>query len=93
MKIECKRNGTRYDYKPKCLLHHKGITYLCESQNISISGVLISAPELPENVIEPGDTCGLSLCTDPAVNSFEYTSRVIRLDSNGIALNFLGSIF
>jgi hypothetical protein len=87
------RKGSRFDYKQECILHHNGSTYHCKMKNISISGVLLSAQEFPAAPLKLGDTCGVALCTDPAVSSGVYTSKVTRCDMAGIALNFLGFIY
>jgi hypothetical protein len=91
-KSDCKRNGTRFDIEQDVVIHHEGIKYPSKMKNISITGVIASVPGLPSNVIQVGDTCGLSFGADPTVKPAVYSSRVIRIGSFGIALNFLGFI-
>jgi hypothetical protein len=61
-------------------------------KNISITGVIASVPGLSADDIQVGDTCGISFSTNPDTNPGMYSSRVTRIDSSGIALNFLGFI-
>lgn len=82
------RKGLRVSCDDKCLLRHKGINYPCQLENISISGALVSVPDFPKTAIQLGDTCGLLLCTDPALCPGEYTSKVTRLGPSEIALHF-----
>ncbi len=91
-KINCKRSGTRFDVEHDIVIHHKGTKYPCKMKNISITGVIASAPGISSSVIQVGDTCGLSFCADPNVEPEVYSSRVMRIDSSGIALNLLGFI-
>jgi hypothetical protein len=86
------RNGIRIDCVSKCVLQHKGVTYPCLLKDISISGVLICGIDFPPSTIQIGDVCGFFLCSDPKVCSIEYASRVTRLGSADIALNFLCSL-
>ena len=88
-----KRNGTRVDYEHECLLHHNGIKYPCQMKNISISGALVCAQDFPPSTVQLGDTCALSLCTDPALSSGKYTSKVTRLGPTKLGLYFLSIAF
>jgi len=90
--IECHRNGTRHDSEQGLVIHHKNVKYPCKMKNISITGVIASVPGLSPDNIQVGDTCGVSFCTDPGMNSGVYSSRVTRIDPSGIALNFLSFI-
>jgi hypothetical protein len=91
-KINCKRNGTRFDVEQNIIIHHKGIKYPSKMKNISITGVIASIPGLSPDIIQAGDTCGLSFSSDPTVKAEIYSSKVSRVDSSHIALNFLGFI-
>jgi len=61
-------------------------------KNISITGLIASIPGLSPDTIQPGDACGLSFSSDPKVKAEIYSSKVSRVDSSQIALNFLGFI-
>ena len=93
MRVDCKRNGIRFNFEHDCLLHHNGIKYPCRMKNISISGALVSALDFPPETIKLGDTCGLLLCTDLAMSPGEYTSKITRIETSKVALHFLGLDF
>ena len=90
--IDCRRSGMRFDVEQDIVIHHEGIKYPSKMKNISITGVIASMPDFLPHVIKVGDTCGLSFCADPTVKPEVYSSRVTRVDSSGIALNFSGFI-
>jgi len=87
-KLDCKRNGSRFNLERKCVLYHNGIKYPCKTKNISISGVLVSSHDFPPANINLGDTCGLSFSNDTISAVGEYESKVTRLGSSMVALNF-----
>ncbi len=91
-RINNRRNGTRFDVEQDIFVHHKGTKYPSKMKNISITGVIASVPGLFIDIINVGDTCGLSFNVDPTVKPEVYSIRVTRIDSSGIALNFLGFI-
>lgn len=93
MVLDNKRNGTRVDHERTCFLSHRGITYRCEMKNISLSGALVSALDFASSAMQVGDECGLFLSAESTMCPIEYTSRVARLDSSNIALQFLGMTF
>lgn len=82
------RNGIRVSCDDKCVLSYNGINYQCMLENISISGALVCERDFPPVAIRVGDSCGLLLCTDPALCPGKYTSRVTRLAPSRIALHF-----
>lgn len=90
--VDYHRSGTRFNAEHDILIHHKGTKYQSKMQNISITGVIASASELTPDTIHVGDICGLSFCADPTVSPMVYSSRVTRIDTSGIALQFLGFI-
>lgn len=92
-KLDCKRNGIRFNLEKKCILYHNGIKYPCITKNISISGVQVSAHDFPPANLNLGDTCGLSFSNDTVSASGEYESKVIRHGLSMVALNFLSLTF
>jgi len=88
-KFDCKRNGSRFNLEKKCILYHNGIKYPCNTKNISISGVLVSAHYFPPANLSLGDICGLSFSTDSISAIGEYESKVTRLGLSMVALSFL----
>jgi PilZ domain len=93
MGYDCQRYGTRVDHERKCYLSHNGVKYSCHMKNISISGALVCVPDFPLHPIQSGDTCGLFLTAEPTQAPVEYMSRVARLESSKIGLQFLGMTF
>ncbi|MDD2850334.1 MAG: PilZ domain-containing protein [Desulfuromonadaceae bacterium] len=93
VKVDCKRNGTRFACEHECNLHHNGAVYACQMKNISISGALVSAENFPPEAIQIGDTCALSLSNDVMANPGRYTSKITRLESNKIGVRFLSIAF
>jgi|ERR1039457_4524506 hypothetical protein len=91
-KIDRRRGGTRFDVERDIIIHHKGAKHPSKMKNISITGVIASVAGFSPDAIQVGDTCGLSFCADSAVKTEVFSSRVTRIDSYGIALNFLGYI-
>jgi hypothetical protein len=91
--LDNKRNGTRIDHERTCFLSHSGITYRCRMKNISLSGTLVSAQDFVSAAMQVGDMCGLLLSAESTMCPIEYTSRVSRLDSSNIALQFIGMTF
>jgi hypothetical protein len=92
-KLDCRRNGVRIEMKRSCVLHHYDIEYPCVISNFSISGVLVSVPNIPPSAIKIGDTCGLSFSGDPAMYSEKYLSKVARMGNSNIGLHFLSITF
>lgn len=72
-----------------CLLHHQGVNYHGNIENISLSGALINMSGVIPTGILPGDTCVLKLCSDPDVCPIVYNCQVVRLDSTQLALVFI----
>ena len=94
VKVDCKRNGTRFDCEHECHLFHNGTSYQCRMRNISISGALIWGDNFPPSTIKIGDTCGLSLNSDLSlIQGGGYTSKVTRLEQSNIGVHFLSIAF
>lgn len=83
------RRGTRVACNDRCLLVFDGNNYPCKLENISISGVLVQCDAVFPHQINPGDRCGLLLCSDPRVCPGQYPTKVARLEASKVALQFL----
>lgn len=83
------RHGRRVACDDKCLLVHNGKNYPCILENISVSGALLLCTESFPKLMNPGETCGMLLCSDATVCPSEYRSKVARHDASTIALQFL----
>jgi hypothetical protein len=66
-----------------------GNNYPCKLENISISGVLVQCDTSLPPRINPGERCGLLLCSDPKVCPGQYPAKVARLEASKVALQFL----
>ncbi len=84
-----KRRGLRVNCSDKCLLHYNNERYPGILENLSVSGALVRVLVPPEEMIQPGDSCGLLLCNDPSLCPWEYSGKVTRINHTGIALQFL----
>lgn len=82
------RRGLRVACDDKCFLVCHGQHFPCKLENISVSGVLLNSDAALSNM-QPGDTCGLIMCSDPLQCPGEYRSKVVRLDAPKLALQFL----
>lgn len=72
----------------KCILNFAGVDYQGVIENISLSGALIKLDKIPDNM-NPGDKCGLLLCSNPDFCPVNYTCKVSRLDSGIIGVQFM----
>ena len=85
---DVQRQGWRLECNDKCVLKHGGKRTECVLIEISISGVLLScADDFAENIY-PGDVCGIHLCGDTQACPSEIVCKVVRRDSDRIALQF-----
>jgi len=73
----------------KCILNFDGLDFQGVIKNISLSGALIMLNKKIPHSIHPGDTCDLMFCSNPDLYPVKYTSKVIRLDSKIIGVQFL----
>ncbi|OGW36121.1 MAG: hypothetical protein A2X58_08560 [Nitrospirae bacterium GWC2_56_14] len=83
------RHGRRIACSDKCLLVYKGKNYPCVLENISVSGALLFCSDSFPKYMNPGETCGMLLCSDPTLCPSEYKSIVARYDVSKIALRFI----
>lgn len=90
---DVKRHGGRVVCDDKCLLVYNGKRYDCILENISVSGALLRCNDSFPKRMNPGDTCGILLCSDPTLCPSEYRSKVARHDASKIALQFLETKF
>jgi hypothetical protein len=73
----------------ECILNFDGVDFPGVIENISLTGALIKLDsEMPAG-IRPGDTCDMIFCSSPDVYPIKYTSKVVRLDSTLIGIEFL----
>jgi len=81
--------SSRIDCEAECVLNFDGVDYQGVIENISLIGALIKLDNrMPDN-IRPGDTCDMIFCSSPDVYPIKYTSKVVRLDSALIGIEFL----
>jgi hypothetical protein len=92
-KLDCKRNGRRFNLEKKCTLYHNGVKHHCKTVNISISGVQITSHDFPPDNLQIGDVCGLSFTNDHMSSLGEYESKVTRVGLSMVALTFLSLTF
>lgn len=80
------RNEERVNYISKCLLDIKGTSYSGLLENISTTGASVKMIDaLPESIV-CGCECVLSALL---LSPVKYQSRIIRINSSRIALQFL----
>jgi hypothetical protein len=84
-----KRTVQRVDCFSKCLLLHKNSQYPGVLENISVDGALVTMTNSLPNVIQLGDTCGLLFCSDQEFSPNEYNSKVVRISSPYVGLQFI----
>ena len=81
--------SSRIVCEAECVLNFDGVDYQGVIENISLTGALIKLDNrMPDN-IRPGDTCDMIFCSSPDVYPIKYTSKVVRLDSALIGIEFL----
>jgi c-di-GMP-binding flagellar brake protein YcgR len=79
----------RINCETKCIMHCDASEFQGVIKNISLSGALVMLnSKFPTN-IHPGDTCDIMLCSNPDFCPVRYTSKVIRVDSAIIGVQFL----
>lgn len=83
------RQGRRVNCADKCLLVYNGKKYPCILENISMSGALLLCTDPFPKTMNPGEICGILLCSDPALCPSEYRSKVARYEASKIALQFI----
>jgi hypothetical protein len=83
-----KRVNNRVTCISKCFLYHNGSQYSGVLENMSISGVLVSVSDSLPYVVQVGDSCKIVYCDNGVISPGEYPSRVVRLSSPKIGLQF-----
>jgi hypothetical protein len=81
--------NSRIVCEAKCILSFEGLDFQGVIENLSLSGALIKLDNNIPNNIRPGDNCDLMLCSNPDLYPVKYTSKVIRVDSAIIGVQFL----
>ena len=82
--------SSRIVCEAKCILNFDGVDYQGVIENISLTGALIKLDSDMPASIRPGDTCDMVFCSRPDVYPIKYTSKVVRLDSALIGIEFIG---
>ena len=80
----------RIDIKRKCILSFDGLDIQGESKNLSLSGALIKLNDQTPKNIHPGDNCYLIFNSHQDLYVIKYNSKVVRVDSEIIGIQFLG---
>jgi PilZ domain len=73
----------------KCILNFDGFEIQGVIENISLSGALIKLNDKPPDSIRPGDTCDMVFSDNPDLYPIKYTSKIVRLDSEILGIEFL----
>ena len=84
-----KRDVQRVSCVSKCLLFHNGSKYPGVLENISLAGALVTMSNSLPYVIQIGDTCSLLCCGDQELCPNEYNSKVVRISSPTVGLQFI----
>jgi hypothetical protein len=87
------RSGTRFEVDHACVIHHGGAKYSCTLKNISLTGVLVSAPGNFIDAVRMGDICGISFSSNPSARSAICSGTVARREQLLIALNLKWFIY
>jgi hypothetical protein len=83
-----KRCTSRVTCFSKCFLYHNGSKYPGILENISISGALVSVSNSLPYVVQLGDMCSLVYCNDSLRSPGEFHSKVVRLSTFKVGLQF-----
>ena len=81
--------SSRIVCEAKCILNFDGVDFQGVIENISLSGALLKLNDKRPDSMQPGDTCDMIFCSNPDLYPVKYTSRVVRLDSEIIGIEFL----
>lgn len=79
----------RINCDTKCIIHFDASEFHGVIKNLSLSGALIKLNNKIPNNIHPGDKCDLLLCSNTDLFPVRYTSKVTRVDSANIGVQFL----
>ncbi len=86
--VNNRRSATRVTCFSKCFLYHNGSKYQGILENISLSGASVSVANSLPYVVQLGDRCNLIYCDDGAPVPCEYASKVVRMSTPKIGLQF-----
>ena len=81
--------GSRIECEAQCILNFNGVDLHGVIENISVSGALIKLNDEMPDSIQAGDTCDMIFSSNPDAYPVKYTSKVVRLDSALIGIEFL----
>ena len=84
-----KRDVQRVSCVSKCLIFHKGSKYPGVLENVSPAGALVTMTNSLPYVVQLGDTCSLFFCGDQELCPIEYSSKVVRISSPAVGLQFI----
>jgi hypothetical protein len=73
-----------------CVLNFSGDEYHVLLENLSIEGALIKTTDKSLNRLKPNDIFELTLSNNPSICPIIYDCKVVRCDSDGIAIQFIG---
>lgn len=82
------RQGWRIECGDRCVLRHDDQRTDCILVDISVSGVLVECSEEFAVRLQPGDSCGIYLCSDPQVCPTEVECTVTRREASRVGLLF-----
>ena len=82
-----RRDGQRVTGASQCFMYHCGSKYSGILEDISMSGALVSVTNSLPYVVQLGDACGLE-CSGDLFCPDEYSSKVVRIDSHKVGLQF-----
>lgn len=80
------RNDERVAFKTRCLLDINGSRYACLVNNISTLGALVEVDSPQQELFQLGDLGTVNILL---LSPVSYPCRIVRIDDNQIALNFL----
>ena len=81
--------SSRIVCEAKCILNFDGVDFQGVIENISLSGALLKLKDKRPDSMQPGDMCDMIFCSNPDSYPVKYTSKVVRLDSEIIGIEFL----
>lgn len=84
-----KRGVQRASCVSKCLLYYKGSKYLGILEDISLTGALVTMTSSLPYVIKLGDSCSLLFCGDQEFCPNEHKSKVVRISSPKVGIQFV----
>ena len=80
----------RIECDSQCVLNCNGSSYSVMLEVLSLEGALLRTNSGLMNSVKPNDVCDLLLCNDPNICPTKYSCKIVRLDSEGIGVQFMG---